>query len=320
MECLNALLADPDGRRHMCDVAFEYLWESGIGCRGENVWQWLPKDIVSLIIKIAGTEGHSLTTWCLLDRRTAVIALIHYPFSTDQIRVSRLVRRLSNGLNWLTFGLESSSDYVKCLIQNTSFLSASDDESDDKLDILLSEAHSEDIKDDSLDVPFIFTFLRLMTNRLKPIKLYKLAKYQMMQQNPLRDAESVTTCLTESVLFRRVSDLDFATAPTSGDSEENESLESQLNDGSFWEFYPTYRRLAEAYDITMPLLVPIDEAVDDYFKDRRRQRERERAEKAERDRRRAQSTADREEERLRLVKEGRIKETHQWCSGCGSYH
>jgi hypothetical protein len=76
---MERVLSDENGQRYLHTKAIKFLWTSGIGCNGVDVWASLPPDVKGMLVKKAGTSV-SFTAWCLLGKGMLAIALKWYEF------------------------------------------------------------------------------------------------------------------------------------------------------------------------------------------------------------------------------------------------
>jgi hypothetical protein len=83
MDNIYKVLEDKDGKILLFDTALKYLWRTGKGCNGVNLWSLLPNEIIVHIMNMFepailyyGDLKFSLATykvWCLIDKRTEAL-------------------------------------------------------------------------------------------------------------------------------------------------------------------------------------------------------------------------------------------------------
>lgn len=133
-DIIDRVLEDVEGKKMLLDAAMKYLWVSGKGCNGINVWSYLPKDLIVYIMNIYEHKLHSYDTiyadmkdyriWCLIDKRTNELTRKCYKFKTNMKFTSKgLIETYSYLIKpFIKENLDHTwTGFIYILLQNTHF-------------------------------------------------------------------------------------------------------------------------------------------------------------------------------------------------------
>lgn len=148
--------------------------------------------MVIYIINVA--KSIPFNTWCLLDRKTARIAIGSYFFF--DVRYQKLSKTLTKGVSAQIFGFADAKEYAMTLIKNNSLDAKKIIEAvieREKMVEITSVSRISDRVSHTI-------LLSLMDKHMNSGQMIMFAKQLMYYQNPLRDAKTVLKCLIDSGL------------------------------------------------------------------------------------------------------------------------
>jgi hypothetical protein len=89
MNLFKGVCTDTEGERILYNAAVNYLWDSGLGCKGIHVFDMLPLDVFGIIIKYTSKDVR-LSILMILSKKFARLTLKFYQHYSSSITIHRL--------------------------------------------------------------------------------------------------------------------------------------------------------------------------------------------------------------------------------------
>lgn len=251
------------------DSTIQYLWDSGKGCCGIDVWNLLPKDIVVHIMNVHYSEQNLYSRqqlyakFCLINKNTKNLAEKYFNFNFPQYYYNHVFASKIHDNDNSSVKSERYKDltYIEKLIDNVHFDKVSFLESIKSM--FRNRKNHEVIKlKRSYDWTTLYKIIRYLnkTNSLSDC-LIGLSFSLMLMQNPPRDYELIVELLQSSQKIIILTPLIIPETLKYELKPFDDNIKSIFANKNSVIHYEFYCSLAKHYNIIMPT-IEIDSSID----------------------------------------------------------